>query len=128
MVDGTSVVMIACVSSDDGRLLERALKETGSSPLRVCGAEEVTRRIDEDFGHGAVLLIDAGLLQMPHDPQWRDLCALRPDLGTVVRRLRPRAEPPAAPDLRTFEVYPDDLDGIRWAVRRLNGGRPGRAA
>ncbi len=121
MVDVDRRVLIACVSPQEGCLLESSLAKTGWSVLRVDDAGHAVRELDggEQL---AVLVIDGGLLEMTHDAQWRVLLEGCPRLGVVVRCLAPRADPPRARDESTFEVHPDDLDGIRRTVRRLGEG------
>ena len=113
MLDATPVLLIASVSAWEAQRLELSLRSTGCEQLRVEKAEEAARLLDRRRERGAVLIIDAGLLEMPHDPQWRSLREGHPELGTIVRCLRPRPR-----DARTLEVHPDDVDGIREAVRR----------
>jgi len=118
--NGTPVVLIASVSPHEERFLEVALENTGWDLLPVGDAEEATRRLD-GAERGAVLVIDAGLLQMGPDPQWRVLLALRPELGTVVRCLIPQSRRLQRKNGTTFEVHPDDVEGLRDAVHFLAG-------
>lgn len=118
MVDGTPLVLIASVSPDEGRLLERGLKKTGWDLLRVEDAEDASRQLDGSDGRPA-LVIDAGLLQMAHDSQWRDLRSRHPTLATVVRCLVPRRPKPGGGLCGAVEVSPDDLQGICEAIRTL---------
>jgi hypothetical protein len=119
VIEGTPVVLIASVSLHEGRLVERALKNTGWILLRVEDADEAAREVDGG-ARGVVLLIDAGLLEAPHDGQWRDLWSRHPELGTVVRCLSPRSEPPPRTDGRTLQIHPDDARGMREAIRTLS--------
>lgn len=119
VIEETPVVLIASVSRDDGWRLERALKSEGWTLLRVDDAEEAAQQLDRGDGRGGVLLIDAGLLEMTHDAQWRLLRARRPDLGTVVRCLISGSGPLACRDGRTFQVDPDDVEAMCHAVRHL---------
>jgi len=125
MLDWMPVVLIASVSPHDGRLLEGALKKTGWTLLRVGDAGDAARELDGGERR-AVLVIDAGLLEMAHDTQWRDLRSRHPELGTVVRCLFSRPQPIHSAGARTFEVHPDDVQGMCAAVRSLcEPGVPG---
>lgn len=124
-VDGTPVVLIASVSSYESRLLEGALKETGWTLLRVHDAGDATRQLDGGQRR-MVLVIDSGLLETPHDPQWRVLRAHRPELRTVVRCLTPRARSLESGDGRTLRVHPDDLQVMHEAIRSLCAEAPPR--
>jgi hypothetical protein len=83
----------------------------------VENAEEAARACAAHNG-ASILVIDSGLLEMTHDPQWRALRARHPQLGTVVRCLTPRDRVRRA-NGSTFLVHPDDHDGIRQAVAAL---------
>lgn len=121
MVDGVRRVLIASVSPQEDGLLETSLARTGWSVLRVDDAEQAARELNGGE-HPSVLVIDAGLLQMSHDGQWRTLLAGCSQLGVVVRCLAPRAEQPRAGNGSTFQVHPDDVDAICRTVRRLGAG------
>lgn len=113
----TAVILIASVSSADAWDLGLALKPTGATVLRVEGADEAARCLDGRERAGlVVLVIDAGLLEMAHDPQWRIFRKRHPALRTIVRRLlsRPRSHPKA--ELPTVDIHPDDMEGLREAV------------
>lgn len=119
MLRGLPFVMIASASLYEGRLLERALSRTGWDLLVLEDADEAARQIEGGDGDGAVLVIDAGLLET-RDPQWRGLLERHPKLGAVVRCLVPRAGRARAWGGRTCEVHPDDIDGTCRAVRLLD--------
>lgn len=119
MIRGLPFVMIASVSLHESRLLERALGSSGWELLLVDDAEEAVRQIDGGDAEGAVLVIDAGLLEM-RDPQWRRFREQHSELGTVVRCLVPRSERTRWGSVRTREVHPDDIDGTCRAVRSLD--------
>lgn len=115
---GGPLVLIASVSAHEGRAVERALASTGWRRRPVAAAEEAARAIDGD-GRAGVLVIDAGLLEAPHDSQWRDLRSRHGGLATVIRCLNPEAGTPQWTDDRTLCVHPDDAHGVREAVRAL---------
>lgn len=121
MIDGAPVVLIATVSRYDGRSLELTLKRMGWDLVRVASASEAREQIAGP-ARPAVLVIDAGLLQMEQDAQWRTLRTGHPALGTVVRSLVPRSGkrgPLARWDGRALAVHPDDFDGLCRAIRSL---------
>lgn len=121
MQKGTPLVLIASVSPSDGQALEVAFKELGWDRVLVHDAADAADQID-DRGRPAVLVIDSGLLEMAHDPQWRMLRVNNPELGTVVRCLvscRGRDAAPVRSDEATFHAHPDDLEGLCHAVRTL---------
>jgi hypothetical protein len=67
----------------------------------------------------SVLVIDSGLLHMPHDAQWRLLRARHPSLGVVVRCLIASSPGLEEEDAGTFRVHPDHRQGLLRAVRIL---------
>lgn len=85
---------------------------------RVEKADEADRAC-RDERDAPVLVIDAGLLGMARDPQWRELRDRRPDLGVIVRCLLPEAKHRRV-DERTFFVDPDDGEEICRAIRVLS--------
>jgi hypothetical protein len=113
----TPLVLVASVSAYERHRLELVLKRTGSTLCAVADAAEARRAHD---GHDGVcvLVIDSGLLEMDHDPQWRELRSRHPELGAVVRCLfagggiRRR-------DGNTLLVHPDDEEAAREAIRVL---------
>ena len=92
-------------------------------------ADEARRLLDRLREGVAVLVIDAGVLEMPHDGQRRCLRESRPALGTIVRCLLPQNALRERRDDRTHEVDPDDIDGLCTAVRGFcvlfGSSRPG---
>lgn len=117
-MDGrTPVVLIASVSRYERHRLELALKPTGWT---LCGVDSVQEAERACSVHGApLLLIDSGLLEMPHDGRWRELRRRRPGLGAVVRCLVPLREIRRV-DRNTFLVHPDDDEGICRALGALH--------
>lgn len=114
-------ILIASVSALDRRRLERALGETDASLHPVDDAEQA-RRLSAGRERECVLVIDAGLLDMPRDGQWRALRDRQGGLGFVVRCLvAPGAMRRVAEN--TFHVHPDDHAGLREAVRLLRDDR-----
>jgi hypothetical protein len=113
----TSVILIASVSACERHRLELSLKKTGWTLCGVEDAEEAARACAAHDG-ASVLVIDAGLLEMAHDPQWRALRTRNPQLGAVVRCLIPRGGARQA-NGSTFLVHPDDHNGICRAVAAL---------
>ena len=113
--NGAPQVLIASVSRHEGRALEASLERHGCSVLMVDDADHAARELDHG-GHLGVLVIDAGLLEMTHDAQWRVLATRHPQLGLVVRCLAPRREQPRRGIITRFEVHPDDVETICWAV------------
>lgn len=120
MADSSPVVLIASVSPHERQQLEPALLRKGWSFRHVADASEAARQLDGG-ARRAVLVIDAGLLDMPHDAQWRVLRSRYPELGVVVRCLGSRTGPPRRRNATTLEVHPDDLEAMSEAVRRLSG-------
>lgn len=119
MVNGNPLLLIASASAYEAQTLERSLENAGWNLLRVESVDQVALLLDRSGTHIAVLVIDAGLLEMPHGAQWRGLRTLHPELGTIVRCLRPRRVLREQRDSRALEVHPDDVEGICDAVRRL---------
>lgn len=117
MLDGAPVLLIASVSVYEAEGLERALEPAAWGMIRVKRADEARRLLDRFGKRVPVLVIDAGVLDMPHDGQWRGLRESRPGLGTIVRCLRPQNGLRDRRDDRTYEVDPDDIDGLCTAVR-----------
>lgn len=111
-------VLIAAVSAQDGQQLEVALERAGWDVVRVSAANEAACEFERP-DRSAVLLIDAGLLQMAHDAQWRALRGRYPELGTVVRCLGRTIDLAQAADDGIRTVQPDDLPGISEAIRRF---------
>lgn len=112
------LVLIAAVSSHERRIVESSLTKTGFTTLAVDDAEDAATELAAN-GASWVLVIDSGLLEAPHDSQWRVLRARHPGLGAVVRCLIPRANGSLRTDGKTFLVHPDDDEGMRQAVRAL---------
>ncbi len=127
MFDGEPVLLIASVSAYEAELLELSLRPAGWDLVRVHGADEAARLLARCRERAPVLVIDSGVLEMPHDGQWRELRALFPELGTIVRCLLPQRGIREPRDGRTLEVHPDDVDGIRAAVRGLCPSSPASA-
>lgn len=121
MRDGAPVVLIASVSPYEARRIERSLKKTGWNLLRAQDAQEAARELAAAGPRPTVLVIDAGLLEMAHDPQWRDLRLNHPELGAVVRCVVPPAQRPRRRDRKTILVPPGDVEGTCRAVRTLGG-------
>lgn len=117
----TPVILIASASAHERDHLERSLKKTGWDFRGVGNAAEADRACAVHCG-ASVLVIDSGLLEMAHDPQWRILRDRNPQLGAVVRCLVPRGGSRRA-NGSTFLVHPDDHDGIRRAVAALGAAR-----
>jgi DNA-binding NtrC family response regulator len=111
-------VLIASVSARDSTSLSALLGRTGFATQTVREAREVADGLEANsVPH--VLVIDSGMLDSPHDAQWRDLRARHPALGVVVRCLVPRAKRSLRHDGRTVRVHPDDEDGVKRAIRTL---------
>jgi hypothetical protein len=125
-LDATPVVLIASVSRHESRSVEGALSESGWTLLRVDAAGDAIREIDGGR-RNTVLVIDAGLLETAHDPQWRVLRARHPELRTIVRCLTPRTRSLESADERTLRVHPDDLLAMREAIRSLCAELPPRS-
>lgn len=112
------LVLIASVSTHERNGLEHALERTGFRTLVVDGAEAVSAALASSPAP-TVLVIDSGLLEAPHDAQWRSLRTRHPELGTVVRCLRPRHNGSECAHDRTLLVHPDDEMATQRAVRTL---------
>lgn len=115
----TPMVLIASVSAYERHRLELALKRTGWTLCVTPTAEEASRAYAAHDG-SSVLVIDSGLLEMAHDPQWRVLRSDLPELGAVVRCLIPGGGIQRS-NGNTFLVHPDDGDAICHAIRLLDG-------
>jgi hypothetical protein len=76
-----------------------------------------TARYLDGGGRPTVLVIDAGLLEMTHDPQWRLLRTQHPRLAMVVRCLIPQDRGFREQGESTFLVHPDDDQGMCRAIR-----------
>lgn len=120
----TPVILIASASAYEQDRLGLDLEKTGWNLRGVEDAEEAARACAAHNG-ASVLVIDSGLLEMAHDPQWRVLRTRQPQLGAVVRCWIPRDGIKRAND-RTFLVHPDDHDGICEAIAALGASRPVR--
>ncbi|MDH3685608.1 MAG: hypothetical protein OEP95_05250 [Myxococcales bacterium] len=118
MRDQPPLVLTASVSHGERRSLESTFKDAG---LEAHGVDRANDADGEIAGHDgpSVLVIDSGLLEMPHDAQWRDLRKRHADLGAVVRCLV-RGNPGAErTNERTFHVHPDHLEELISAIRTL---------
>jgi hypothetical protein len=111
------VVLIASASAYERHRLELSLKKTIWNLCGVEDAEEAARACAAHNG-ACILVIDSGLLEMTHDPQWRVLRTRQPQLGAVVRCLLPE-DGVRRVNGSTFLVHPDDHDGICQAVAAL---------
>ena len=118
MTDAKPIVLVASVSREEGRRIERELARAGWTVLPVDDADQAARHLNGAGPNGA-LVIDAGLLQMAHDAQWRVFRAGHPELGTVVRSFVAGEQPRRGEDDRTLHVRPDDFGAMCRAVRRL---------
>jgi hypothetical protein len=118
MFDEPTLVMIATVAPRDVVGLAVALNGAEFAIREVKGAHHADGEID-GFHGASVLVIDAGLLQMLHDPQWRDLRRRRPHLGVVVRSLIPRDPGFEYSEAGSLLVYPDNHEALLFAVRSL---------
>jgi CelD/BcsL family acetyltransferase involved in cellulose biosynthesis len=113
-----ALVLIAGVSLHERRMVESTLKKSGLTTVAVEDAEDAARELSAK-GVWGVLVIDSGLLQAAHDPQWRQLRSRHPGLGAAVRCLIPRDKASRRTDGNTLLVHPDDEEGLREAVRVL---------
>jgi hypothetical protein len=109
------LIMIAGVSLYERCIVESVLKNTGFTAVAVQDAEDAERELAA-CGASGVLVIDSGLLEAAHDPQWRQLRIRHPGLGTAVRCLVPQAKGIQRQSQGTFLVDPDDDEGLREAV------------
>jgi len=116
-----TLVLAAVVSSDEGRMLEKNLKREGFEVRRVDDARDAETEFSSHVG-SSVLVIDSGLLLMPHDGQWRGLRERQPSLGAVVRSLLRHYPIHAVDGERTLLVHPDDHDGLVRSIRELEEG------
>ena len=112
------LVLIAGVSPHERRSVESSLSETGYTTRAVNDAEHAATEFVAN-GTSCVLVIDSGLLEADHDPQWRSLRADHPRLGAVVRCLVPGANGRRYEEDRTVFVHPDDQQAMQRAVRVL---------
>src|SRR5688572_20123104 len=83
MTSGVPVILIASASSYGRHCVERALQKTGRRVCSVADTAEAERVCAEDGG-ASILVIDSGLLEAPHNAQWRKLRRRHPTLGAVV--------------------------------------------
>jgi DNA-binding response OmpR family regulator len=120
------LVLTASVSPHDGRWVESTLERAGFQVRLVDDAEAAHGAISGRDG-GYVLVIDSGLLEMPHDAQWRLLRARHPRLGAVVRCLIGADPGIRRAEGRTFHVHPDCGEGLLQAVRALARRDPAEA-
>ena len=116
MIDGEPVLLIASVSAYEAENLEHSLQPRGWSMRRVDHADHAAQQLRRCGRRVAVLVIDAGLLEMPHDGQWRRLRELHPRLATIVRCLLPEEPTPGA------TRRPHDRVGSRRRGGYLRGG------
>jgi hypothetical protein len=112
------LVLAASVSATDRRSLEKLLIDARFEAQGIDGARDADGAISRHGGPW-VLVIDAGLLGMTHDGQWRLLRERHPTLGVVVRCLVDRNLGPQRMDGHTFLVHPDHDEGLVKAVRAL---------
>lgn len=119
------LVLTAIVCEDDRRRLERVLRGSGLEVRGMQDAGEAAEAVADHDGP-SILVIDAGLLHMSHDAQWRDLRSRHPDLGAVVRQLVREPTRPGWSGSRTALVHPDHDESLVEAVRTI--GRNGAAA
>jgi hypothetical protein len=116
-----TLVLIAGVSAHERRAVESTLESSGFGTVLVNDARHAEKELA--VNGSCVLVIDSGLLQAPHDGQWRNLRSRHPQLGTVVRRLIARANTCLPVDDATLLVHPDDDVGLRQAIRVLVAAR-----
>lgn len=114
------LVLAATVSSQEGRLIARTLKEEGLDARVVIDAEDADAEISAHPGP-CVLVLDSGLLQMPRNEGWRTLGDGHGRLGIVVRCLIDRDPGLERTKERTFLVHPDNREGLLEAIRTLGG-------
>jgi hypothetical protein len=117
----TPAILIASVSAYEQHRLGLTLEKTGWNVRVVEDAKEAAKACADHNG-ASILVIDSGLLEMAHDPQWRILRSGHPQLGAVVRCLVPRGGLRRA-NGSTFLVHPDDHDGLRRAVDAFGAAR-----
>jgi hypothetical protein len=108
------LVLAATVSRSEALELEQVLKEAG---LEVRGFVDAECAATELVAHrgACVLVLDAGLLQMSQDAQWRTLRERHPHLGTVIRCLI-REPGVRRLDDNTVLVHPDSAETLIEAV------------
>jgi hypothetical protein len=112
------LVLVASVSRSDRHALEKLF---GDARFEVRSIEAAGDADGAVSGHGGpcALVIDAGLLGMTHDGQWRSLRQRHPDLGVVIRCLIGSDRGLQRMDPRTFLVHPDYDEGLVEAARAL---------
>jgi hypothetical protein len=118
MENETPLVLAASASLYECRSLEQMLGSVGFSVRAVMCAKDARGQVAHQRGH-CVLVIDSGLLEMTHDPQWRRFRARYPELGMVIRCWIGRDPGIQQTRARTFVVHPDHREGLLDAVRKL---------
>lgn len=113
-----AVVLVASGSLMERQIAGSSLGEAGCATRDVASAEVAAKEVAAR-GRSCVLMIDSGLLEASHDPQWRLFRAQHPELGVIVRCLIPGIPGHLRDDARTFLVSPRDFDGVRQAVHAL---------
>ena len=121
-----SMVLIASASTYERDRLAMALDGMGWILRPVSNAKEVVRLCSTEIAH-PILVIDAGLIDLPGDDQWRELRDLHPGLATVVRCLIDR-DAIERTNATTLRVHPSNIDRLCEAIGRLNGGVRGAMA
>ena len=114
--DGELLVLAATVAAADRTGIERLLKDAGFEVRIVFCAEEAEVEIDGHTGR-CVLVIDGGLLNMPHDGCWRNVRARSPGLGTIVRCWIARDPGIEYHDDHMILVHPDGSEQLLEAMR-----------
>ena len=110
------LVLLVGVSLYELRIVESTLRATGFKTVAVQDADHATRELSANEAL-CVLVIDSGLLEAAHDPQWREFRRRHPGVGAAVRCLIPPDDGrQTQPDRNTLRVHPDDVEGLRNAV------------
>lgn len=112
------LVLTANVSAVDRQWIAKTFEDAGFDVLGVEAAKDVDAHLAR-HRRRCVLVIDSGLLGMPHDDQWRLLRTRHPDLGAVVRCWIGKEPGMRRTEERTFLVHPDDGGGLLLAARAL---------
>jgi hypothetical protein len=76
------------------------------------------------IGRASILVIDSGLLEAPHDAQWRELRSRHPELAAVVCCPTSRTHVQRT-NRNTFVVHPSNRAGICDALDLLDSYRVG---
>jgi hypothetical protein len=120
MTSGGPVILIASRSLFDRLLIERDLGKAGWS-VRAVRDSLAAERVCSN-GRASILVIDSGLLEAPHDPQWRELRSRHPELAAVVCCPTSRTHVQRT-DRNTLVVHPSNRAGICDAIALLDSYR-----